>query len=66
MWDYFIEYIGFIEYSVTGLKRNTLSSLSRSCRFSAHILLASTQNVSFYSRHCICKKALFYFEYYVQ
>ena len=39
-------------YSVSGIKRNTLSiTVSRSCRFSAHILLKSTQNVPFYSGH---------------
>ena len=41
-------------YTVCPKKNGTLwVTVSRSCRFSAHILLTSTQNVPFYSGHCI-------------
>ena len=39
---------------VSGIKQNTLSTtVSRSCRFMADILLTSTQKVAFYSGHTV-------------
>ena len=43
----------FLLYSVSGIKRNTSVAVSRSCRFSAHILLTYTQNVPFYSGYTV-------------